>query len=203
MKKILISLAILASAFVGTNAQEVHKDWYDVDLVEVYNSINLDDYNSLYILPIKESGLEIRGNEDEVAKMRKAISEFPEHIQRQISARYKNLEINIVPDSPQNLTDKDLILDLDIVSFGQGSRAARAWGGFGAGAQHTELSGDCKDGTGKMIFHFQHRRMNSGMGQISNGYYQVISKTERVLGSDICNIFNAMAGKKQTKAVKK
>lgn len=53
-----------------------------------------------------------------------------------------------------------------------------------------------------MIFHFLHRRGNSAMGQISNGYYPVISKTERVLGSDICNIFNAMAGKKQTKAVK-
>lgn len=193
---------MLAFAFVGAKAQEVHTDWYDVDKIEVYNSINLDDYSNLYILPIKESGLVITGKEKEVAKMRQAIDEFPEHIRHQISAIYKNLEINIVKTLPTGLTEKDLVLDLDIVSFDQGSRAARAWGGFGAGAQSTELAGDCKDGNGMMIFHFQHRRVNSAMGQVSNDYYPVISKTERVLGSDICNIFNAMAGKKQTKAVK-
>lgn len=202
MKRILFSAAVLVCALVCANGQEVHTEWYDVDRVEVYKSINLDDYSQLYILPIKESGLVITGKDKEVAKMRKAIDEFPEHIKHQISARYENLEINIVETLPEGLTDKALVLDLDIVSFDQGSRAARAWGGFGAGAQSTELAGDCKDGAGNMIFHFQHRRLNSAMGQLSNDYYPVISKTERVLGSDICNIFNAMAGKKQTKVVK-
>lgn len=201
MKRVFFVL-MLTFALVGAKAQEVHTDWYDVDKVEVYNSINLDDYSKLYILPIKESGLVITGKDQEIAKMRKAINEFPEHIRHQISARYKNLEINIVKALPAGLTNKDLVLNMDIVSFDQGSRAARAWGGFGAGAQSTELAGDCKDGKGRRIFHFQQRRVNSAMGQISNDYYPVISKTERVLGSDICNIFNAMAGKKQTKAVK-
>ena len=202
MKRILFSAAVLVCALVCANGQEVHTEWYDVDRVEVYKSINLDDYSQLYILPIKESGLVITGKDKEVAKMRKAINEFPGHIKHQISARYKNLEINIVETLPEGLTDKALVLDLDIVSFNQGSRAARAWGGFGAGAQSTELAGSCKDGAGNKIFDFQHRRLNSAMGQLSNDYYPVISKTERVLGSDICNIFNAMAGKKQTKTVK-
>lgn len=202
MKKALLTILALTAAFVGAKAQEVHKNWYDVDEVTVYKTADLKDYQHLYILPIKESGLVITGKPDEVAKMRKAIDEFRGLIKKQFDKHYKEVDVQIVDNLPGNLDNTSLVLDLDIVSFDQGSRAARTWGGFGAGAQSTELAGTCKDGNGSKIFTFKHRRLNSAMGQISNDYYPVIVKTERVMGNDICNIFNAMAGRKATKPVK-
>lgn len=202
MKKTLLTILALTAAFVGAKAQEVHKDWYEIDEVTVYKTLDIKDYQHLYILPIKESGLVITGKPNEVAKMRKAIDEFRGLIKKQFDKHFGWLDVQIVENLPGNLDSKSLVLNLDIVSFDQGSRAARAWGGFGAGAQSTELAGTCKDGNSVNIFKFKHRRLNSAMGQLSNDYYPVIVKTERVLGNDICNIFNAMAGRKATKPVK-
>lgn len=202
MRKLFAILCFVFSAFFSMEAQECHKDWYEVDSVVVYKAVDLSQYETLYLLPIKETGVELRGKESEQEKMRKALDEFRELISFQIGKRYENLKILIVDTLPESVSEAALYLDLDIPDFGLGSKAARAWGGFGAGAQHTDLSGWCFTGNGEKVFYFYQHRSNSAMGQISNGYYPVMKRTEKVLGNDICNIFNAMAGKKITKTIK-
>ncbi len=202
MKKIFVILSILFSAGLISAAQESHSKWYEVDSVVVYRTIDLNDYKALYLLPIKESGVSLRGHDDEQAKMRKALDEFRDLIAFQIGKRYENLEILIVDKVPASAPKNSLVMDMDIPSFSLGSKAARAWGGFGAGAQHTDLSGWCRTVNHEKVFWFYQHRANSGMGQLSNDYYPLMKRTEKVLGNDLCNIFNAMAGRKITKTIK-
>ena len=203
-KKGFIVLLVSVLAFVcDAFAQEVHTDWYDVDSVVVYQTVDIADYQAIVLLPIGESGLEFSGNDDELAAMRKAIDEFRDLIKIQFNNSFPHLDVIIADAVPSDVPQNTLVMKMDIPDFGQGSRAARAWGGFGAGAQHTDLCGECLTATNEKVFWFTQHRANSAMGQLSNKYYNVMVRTERVLGNDICNIFNAMAGSKPSRAKKR
>ena len=72
-----------------------------------------------------------------------------------------------------------------------GSRAARYWAGFGAGAVKIAMTGEIIDGASKKtLVRFKQER-RSAMGVFGGGYDELFTRTARQIGEDIAGLVNA------------
>ncbi|HSC21989.1 MAG TPA: DUF4410 domain-containing protein, partial [Solirubrobacterales bacterium] len=78
-----------------------------------------------------------------------------------------------------------LLVRAKVVTMDPGSRAARYWASFSAGAARTELEGEAVDAaTGKTLFRFKQER-RSGWGVGGGGYVKLMNKNLRTIGKDV------------------
>jgi hypothetical protein len=86
---------------------------------------------------------------------------------------------------------KTLLIRVKVLTMDPGSRAARYWGGFGAGAARTKVSGELVDaGTGTVLARFTQER-RSGVGFGGGGYVELMSRNLRTIGKDVAEFLNA------------
>ena len=72
-----------------------------------------------------------------------------------------------------------------------GSRAARYWAGFGAGAARTAVEIVVKDGgSGKTLLKITQER-RSGVGMAGGGYTELLNRNLRAIGKDVALVINA------------
>jgi hypothetical protein len=84
-----------------------------------------------------------------------------------------------------------IILRARVESMDPGSRAARYWAGFGAGAARTRLAGEAVDAeTGRVLFRFKQER-RSGVGAAGGSYVELLNRNLVTIGEDVALIFNA------------
>lgn len=84
-----------------------------------------------------------------------------------------------------------LIVRAKVLNMDPGSRAARYWAGFGAGAARAELSGEVVDAaTGKVLLRFQQER-RSGVGVAGGDYVNLMNRNLRAIGEDVALILSA------------
>ena len=66
-----------------------------------------------------------------------------------------------------------------------GSRAARYWAGFGAGAARTKLEGELVDAaSGRVLLRFTQER-RSGVGLGGGSYVNLLNRNLRAIGEDL------------------
>ena len=72
-----------------------------------------------------------------------------------------------------------------VTKMDPGSKAARYWGGFGAGAARTEIAGEVVDGgSGKVLLRFLQER-RSGWGLFGGDYEKLMNRNLRAIGEDL------------------
>jgi hypothetical protein len=68
-----------------------------------------------------------------------------------------------------------------------GSRAARYWAGFGAGAARTKVEGELVDAaSGRVLLRFTQER-RSGVGMAGGGYASLLRRNLEAIGEDVGN----------------
>ncbi len=78
----------------------------------------------------------------------------------------------------------DLVISGAVEEMDPGSRAARYWGGFGAGAARTKLWIEVKDGgSGKTLLKMRQER-RSGVGMAGGNYVKLMNRNLRAIGKD-------------------
>jgi hypothetical protein len=81
-----------------------------------------------------------------------------------------------------------LVVRGKVVTMDPGSKAARYWGGFGAGAARTELQGEVVDGgSGKVLLRF-HQERRSGVGLVGGDYEKLMDRNLRAIGEDLAGV---------------
>lgn len=86
---------------------------------------------------------------------------------------------------------KTLLIRAKVLTMDPGSRAARYWGGFGAGSARTKISGELVDAeTGTVLARFTQER-RSGVGIGGGGYVELMSRNLRTIGKDVAGFLNA------------
>ena len=84
-----------------------------------------------------------------------------------------------------------LIIRARMTKLDPGSRAARYWAGFGAGAVKIQLVGEIVDGNSKKVLVRFKQERRSGFGAFGGGYEELFTRTARQIGGDIAGLVNA------------
>jgi hypothetical protein len=84
-----------------------------------------------------------------------------------------------------------LLLGGGVLEMDPGSRAARYWGGFGAGAALTKIEGEVVDAaSGRVLLRFTQER-RSGLGVGGGSYVNLLNRNLRTIGEDLGNVLKA------------
>jgi hypothetical protein len=170
-----------------------YTDWNDeIDRLEVVESFHLADYKSIVVTQLDATDVQLPSESDNSYTAVKQVlgdtaSPIVEGIREAESKKKVAAEVGAADAS----TAGTLLLRGKVLEMDPGSRAARYWGGFGAGAARTKIEGEVVDAaTGKVLLRFTQER-RSGVGIGGGGYPQLLNRNLRQLGEDVALILSA------------
>lgn len=164
-----------------------YPDWQDhVDLVEIIEKFELSAYKNIYVQDLDSSKTELPEKDDNTYEPVQEVlsdpeSSFIEGLRKELSG----------PKVHAGSGHDGLVVSGTIVKLNPGSRAARYWGGFGAGAAEVRLKLEVKDGkTGEVLLRVNQER-RSGFGMGGGSYIKLLNRSLREIGEDLALVLNA------------
>lgn len=203
----LATLAVIAAAPAQARKHEAptapgkYSDWNgDIDKVEVVIAWKLGDYRRVVVLPLDTSAVELPDKDDntyEPVKMILAGATPPmatglaTHVRPGVEVIMAPPEAPGTTGSPGGGEPGTLLVRGKVLSMDPGSRAARYFAGFGAGAARTKITGEVVDAeSGAVLVRFTQER-RSGVGAAGGGYVELMSRNLGAIGEDLAELLNA------------
>ena len=161
----MIILAVLMFSCVGMMAQVKvgkYKDWKKtIDLLEVKAPYDFTGRKTVILLPVETSAVKLPDKDNDNYKLiTKSLANLTQSLANELQ---KNLQKQgykvIVADNGEVRDPEAIVLQLNWTEFDLGSRALRAWVGFGAGNAGFGTDGVIYDGDDAVIT-FSHRRIS-------------------------------------------
>lgn len=184
---LLLAIA-LALPLSSTNAQNTapgtYKDWNKVDEVEIVQSFKFADFAKVVVTPLEKSSVKLPAESDNTFAPTKAMLEasddhFVEGLRKSITDFRKDATVEKGAESKEA---KTLLVRGKLLTLDPGSKAARAFGGFGAGAAKAKISIELVDAaTGTVVARMTHER-RAGTGALGGSYEKVMSQSLREVG---------------------
>jgi hypothetical protein len=182
-------------------APGTYHDWNgEIDEVEIVGVWKLADYRRVSVATLDASEAKLPDADDNTYEPVKVMlaGATPPFIAGLSKALRQGIEVRTAeaPGETGNGTPaqgglKTLLIRAKVVTMDPGSRAARYWGGFGAGAARTKISGELVDAeTGTVLARFTQER-RSGFGFAGGGYVEMLSRNLRTIGRDVAGLLNA------------
>ncbi len=174
----------------SSTAPGKYTDWAgEVDELEVVQHFQLADYSQVVVEPFDTKDTPLPGKDDNSYEPVKTVladpaKPFVEGLSGELGGK--------VPVSQGTGGEgKALLVRAKVVTMDPGSRAARYWAGFGAGATRAGLQGEVVDAaSGKTLLRFtQERRSGSGLG--GGGYENLMNRSLRTIGKDVAGVLRA------------
>lgn len=164
-------------------------DWHnDIDYLNVVSPVDLSQYERIILQPFDYSKVIYPDKKDnKYPALIEALEEFPVIIRYEISKRVKGLEVVIANESNSITDPKALYLNLSIDMLDMGSRAARFWAGFGAGAQRFRIEVSLQNTDG-YIWNFRHERHSAN----SKTYKGCLTSEMSNFGEDIIKVLRGV-----------
>lgn len=187
-------IALTPALYAGKKptAPGTYKKWGpNIDLLEVLQTFKAADYTKIVVEPIDTTDTPMPDKDDnsyESAKkvLANAAEPFTIGLKSRITKDVEKSDVSPAPAAPGTLIVRAKISKAD-----PGSRAARYWGGFGAGATQTQMTGEILDGaTGAVLLRFTQERWGSG-GWFGGGYEALMNSNLRQIGRDVAAVIKA------------
>lgn len=170
----------------GATAPGTYRDWNgDIDEVTIVQPFNAAGYDAIAVESFDTAGVPLPNPKDNTyaavqGAMRLIKPAFMTGLEqtarRKIGAGGKA---------------RTLIIRARVTKLDPGSRAARYWAGFGAGAVKVAMIGEIIDGSSKKtLVRFKQER-RSAVGVFGGGYEELFTRTARQIGEDIAGLVNA------------
>jgi hypothetical protein len=190
---LLLALAAYAGGKPST-APGKYKEWGpDIDEIEILKTFKTADYDRIVVRHFDTSKVELP---DPKAKwygtLKMALSSyddaFIEAFQKELKAKARIEEAAQAPTSRKTLIIRGTVLELD-----PGSRAGRYFGGFGAGAASSKLSGEIVDAaTGDVLVRFTQARRSGGTWKPAGGSdLEVMRDAIHATAKDVAHLLDA------------
>jgi hypothetical protein len=170
-----------------------YTDWADeIDHLEIVEPFQRGDYERVIVGPFDTSGTPLPEQDDNSYEPAKAVlADVASPVAEGLRGELKGgpaVEVAQEGGAPQG---KALIVRGKVVEMNPGSRAARYWGGFGAGAAISRIQGEVVDAaTGKVLLRFDQER-RSGVGVAGGDYVKLMQRNLRKIGEDLSLILSA------------
>lgn len=171
-----------------------YTDWNDeIDELEVVAAFKLADYKTISVAPLDVSATPLPDQKDNTYVPVKAVLEnvatsFTNGIREEIKS--PDTTVSSAGDSSATLEANAMLVKCVVDTMDPGSRAARYWGGFGAGAARTKLTCDVNDAsTGSTLLRFTQER-RSGIGMFGGDYEKLMHRNLEQIGNDLAAALN-------------
>jgi hypothetical protein len=199
MKK-LASLLLLAMAIAipahargkkpTPTAPGKYKEWGpDIDELEIVKTFRFADYNKIVVEPFNTDGVALPDKDDNTyvpvkGVLASAAEGFVQGLRGKVDAR-------VTIDEKPGTGSDTLIIRAKVLELDPGSRAARYWAGFGAGAARVKIEGEIVEArSGAVLARFTQER-RSGVGVAGGGYQELLQRDLNATGEDVANILKA------------
>lgn len=165
-----------------------YTDWGgEIDELEIVASFKLADYGTIVVEPFDTSAAPLPPKDDNTYAP-------VQYVLAHVTLPFKDglaesLRTPVALAEPGKTAGSgDLVVRGKVIQMDPGSKAARYWAGFGAGAARTEIDGEVVDGsTGKVLLHFRQER-RSGVGTMGGDYEKLMDRNLRTIGEDIAGV---------------
>ena len=196
---LVVSLLLLpgvsfARGKAAPTAPGKYKDWNgEVDELEVVASFKLADYDHIVVEPLDTSATPLpEATDNTYAPVKNVLAlvtrPFGGGLAGGLAEKPGRPEVVLAPrraEPGEKAGPGTLVIRGKVTTMDPGSRAARYWAGFGAGAARTEVAGEVADGaTGKVLLRFLQER-RSGVGSAGGVYEELMERNLVTIGNDI------------------
>lgn len=189
---LLLSLAAPADAKGkgASTAPGKYKEWNDeIDELEVVQAFKVADYDRVVVEPFDTSSTELPDSDDNTYQpVKNVLAHAAEPFVEGLKGEYSAKPVELQEKAKEA---KALIIRAKVVEMDPGSKAARYWAGFGAGAARAQITGEVVDGaTGKTLLRFTQER-RSGVGMMGGDYEKLMNRNLRTIGEDLAGVLKA------------
>ena len=168
-----------------------YEEWNEeIDELEIVETFKLSDYSKVVVEPFDTDDTPLPEKDDNTYEpvqqvLKDPAGPFTEGLTGELGGTIT------VSQGEGGKAGGTLIVRNKMVTLDPGSKAARYWAGFGAGAARAEVSGEVVDAaTGKVLLRFKQER-RSGVGIAGGDYVKLMQRNLRTIGEDMALILNA------------
>ena len=185
----LCAMTMAVPAFAdekGSTAPGKYSGWGpDIDEIEIVQTFDFSDYDKVVVNPFDTSATPLPDSDDNTYEpVKKVLASSTEGF-------VQGLRGSVDADVTMSEASKGagtLIIRVKVDEMAPGSKAARYFAGFGAGAARAKLSGEIVDGaTGKVLVRFTQER-RSGVGMMGGDYQELMQRNLNAIGEDVANL---------------
>lgn len=181
-------LAGIADAKKGKapTAPGTYHDWNgDLDQVEIVETFDLAGYKRLVVGTFDTSATPLpEAADNSYAPVQQVLADVESPLIEGLRPELPGVAVERQgEEAPAG--DGVLLLRGRVVEMDPGSRAARYWASFGAGAARTKLEGELVDAaSGRVLLRFTQER-RSGVGVGGGSYVNLLQRNLRAIGEDL------------------
>jgi hypothetical protein len=197
MKRSLVMLLMLLVAAMPATARGkkkssstepgTYKDWGpDIDELEIVKTFKLSDYKEVVVKPFDTKDVALPEKDDNTYEpVKKVLSSVTEGFVQGLRGSVEQ-KVSIASSTKSGLIIRGKVLELD-----PGSKAARYWAGFGAGAARAKIEGEIVDAKTKQVLARFTQERRSGVGMMGGDYQELMQRNLNAVGEDIANLLKA------------
>lgn len=189
---LLAAMPLLARGKKGSSSTEPgkYKEWGpDIDEIEIIKSFKFADYSKVIVERLDTNDVELPGKDDNTYEpVKKVLASATEGFVQGLRGSVDQ-KVSIEEHAGKNAGT--LIIRGKVVELDPGSKAARYWAGFGAGAARAKIEGEIVDAkSGQVLARFTQER-RSGVGVMGGDYQELMQRNLNAVGEDIANMLKA------------
>ena len=191
-------LAVTASVLLVPSPADAQKagapkpgrytDFHDLDEVTVMQPFQLRSYKRVVVQRLDTKNAPLPdANDNSYAEVKAALASSAEAFARGMQDKLGGTRV----EAGRGGGAGTLVIRARVTKSDPGSKAARYFASFGAGAAKTGIAGEIVDGgTNKVLARFiQERR--SGFGMFGGGYRELLDRNMRQIGGDVAGLLRA------------
>jgi hypothetical protein len=168
-------------------APGTYSDWNgDIDRLEIVETFAAADYRRLVVAGFDTTATSLPEQSDNTYDaVQQVLADVATPIAEGLREAAGGLTVETSDEEPGEAGV--LILRGRVLEMDPGSRAARYWAGFGAGAARTKVEGELVDAaSGRVLWRFTQER-RSGVGMGGGNYVNLLRRNLEAIGEDVGN----------------
>jgi len=176
----------------GSTAPGKYTSWgeEEFDELEIVQTFKFADYTGVSVAPLDVSKVPER-TDNEAKNVKEAVAAVDESFLTGVKKGVSSFSKSAV--QPGAGTGHALLVKGTVIELDPGSKAARAFAGYGAGATRAKIAGEVVEAdTGKVLLRFTHeKRAGSGFGFAGGGSKKLMLKSAEHVGEDLGKVFKS------------
>jgi len=170
-----------------------YKEWGpDIDEIQILKTFKIKDYDRVVVLPFDTAATPLPDKDDNsYAAAKTVLAGFSDTLTEALRPELKApAKVETADKTPK--TAKTLIVRGKVDELNPGSRAARMFAGYGAGAAGSKVTAQIVDAkTGEVLVKFTQEHRSAGSFRSRGTYEGVMRDSIHATGQDIAHILDA------------
>ncbi|HEX9163883.1 MAG TPA: DUF4410 domain-containing protein [Thermoanaerobaculia bacterium] len=192
---LLVAAAALPSLARGkktpaTTEPGTYRNWGpDIDELEIVRKFKTSDYKNIVVQPFDTEGVKMPDKDDNTYEpVKKVLGSATEGF---VQGLRGNVDQKVSIAENGSKSSGTLLIRGKVVTMDPGSKAARYWAGFGAGAARAKIEAEIVDAKTKQVLARFAQERRSGAGMMGGNYQELMQRNLNAIGEDAANILKA------------